>query len=165
MSVFLSLAIRYWKPLAIILLLAGAVAYVNYQKAASYRNGVAAQQQADAAGLLKAEQDRKLTEDAWRARFDSAALEYAANGRALQDRISGLNRAHAAPIRLCNSAHSSAMPDAAGSSSTVTAAASGDRSDMRAGADLGPALLVYAGKCEQDRQAVIALQGLLKSER
>lgn len=162
---FFTLALRYWKPLAIILLLSGAVVYVNYQKAASYRNGVAAQQQADAAGLLKAEQGRKLTEDAWRTRFDSAAIEYAANGKALEDRISSLNRAHADSIRLCYSTHSSALPDAADSPSAATAAPSGNRSDMRAGDDIGPALLVYAGKCEQDRQAVIALQELLRSER
>jgi len=76
--------------------------------------------------------------------------------RAERDTAFALGRKSLKPVRLCPSASRSEVPGVADAAAATPGADTAEELPLRAGEDIGPALLVYAESCQRDHDTAVA---------
>jgi len=143
----------YWRQIAAVAgvgLLLGGAAWWSH---ARYEAGVRDER-------ARAERERRSDEKRTDAITKESGHAFAVNLDSLNSRVTQLLAVPDVPaIRLCSPAPAVQVPAAAGQSD---AAAGGQQPAVRMGSDIGDDALVLAGRCERDRQQLIALQGWIR---
>lgn len=140
----------------------GAIWWFSHQR---YQAGYKAAQAEMAQAVRKAEDATKAAEAKAAAITEAKDREWQTERNNLQDRITGLLSRPAPAVRLCKPASRSAVPSIPATAGQPDGSAVESGPALRAGDDIGPALVQYGGQCEEYRAQLIRLQAWVASQR
>lgn len=156
-----ALLLRYLPHITAVVALIGAIWWYGHSRDQSgYRRAQAEMSEA----VRKAEEATRAAEARAQQITEAKDREWQTERNNLQGRITDLLARPAPAIRLCKSASRGEVPSDAGRANQPDGTAGRNGQDLRVGDDIGSAALVLAGRCERDRQQLVALQAWIREQ-